>query len=331
MDARRRLSLALFTSLALGACAHDKPMSASPEPISPATVTAAVAAPPGSPNGGPISYAQAWGGPSPVPSKISSRPSPVAARLVNNPRTPAPSGRIPDPMTGAADERSDGALRSYAYAPGRVFSVQTAPLRVTSLMLEPGETLIDKAAGDTIQWQIGETRSGAGESERTLVLIKPMGAGLSTNMVLTTSRRVYLIDLTSAARAFDPAVSWSYPDAPSPRTSDPISPEVTAASAGVQTIARSAYRVSPKGRAPSWTPTAVFDDGRQTFIAFPPDLDRGPAPLLFVEETGDMVLVNYRQSGSVFIVDRLFEAAELRLGDKPPAIVRITRDPRSRR
>jgi type IV secretion system protein TrbG len=36
-------------------------------------------------------------------------------------------------------------------------------------------------------------------------------------------------------------------------------------------------------------------------------------------------LVNYRMRGDYYVVDRLFDAAELRLGEKHQDIVRITR------
>ena len=37
------------------------------------------------------------------------------------------------------------------------------------------------------------------------------------------------------------------------------------------------------------------------------------------------MLVNYRMAGRYYIVDRLFDVAELRLGEKPQTIVRIAR------
>lgn len=55
-------------------------------------------------------------------------------------------------------------------------------------------------------------------------------------------------------------------------------------------------------------------------------LDQGEAPPLFVVgPLGDSQLVNYRVSGNHYIVDRLFAAAELRLGENPQQIVRISR------
>ncbi|MFX8637211.1 TrbG/VirB9 family P-type conjugative transfer protein, partial [Acinetobacter baumannii] len=76
----------------------------------------------------------------------------------------------------------------------------------------------------------------------------------------------------------------------------------------------------------------AFDDGRQTFIEFPPSLAVGEAPPLFVVgPKGDAQLVNYRVSGRFYVVDRLFDVAELRLGEKKQAVVRITRGGDGRR
>jgi type IV secretion system protein VirB9 len=49
-------------------------------------------------------------------------------------------------------------------------------------------------------------------------------------------------------------------------------------------------------------------------------------PLFVIGPNGSTSeLVNYRVRGATMIVDRLFAAAELRLGDGPQQVVRITR------
>ncbi len=80
------------------------------------------------------------------------------------------------------------------------------------------------------------------------------------------------------------------------------------------------------GDKPVWRPLRAFDDGRQTFIEFPPSLAQGEAPPLFLVGADKKAeLVNYRISGRFYIVDRLFDTAELRLGLKKQQIVRIAR------
>src|SRR3546814_6963715 len=80
------------------------------------------------------------------------------------------------------------------------------------------------------------------------------------------------------------------------------------------------------GDLPSWRPRRALDEGRQTFIAFPASIANGEAPPLFViGDGGRAELVNYRVQGRYYIVDRVFDVAELRLGLKKQKVVRITR------
>ena len=255
----------------------------------------------------------------------------------------APTGDAPTGATGRraiaaanatarAPSREDafvGGVQVFTWSPGRVFEVWTAPLRVTTLTLAPGETLVAKAAGDTVRWQIGEAVSGEGAGQRTHVLLKPLERGLETNLVLTTNRRVYLIDLKSGGvDAFNAAVAW---DADSIlAVGAPVDAGVAAPFREPVVMPRgeldARYRIESRGRRPRWTPTSVFNDGRRTFITFDADLQVDEAPVLFViAPDGEAQMVNYRQVGGLYVVDRVFDRAELRLGDRRPQVVRIRR------
>ncbi len=230
-----------------------------------------------------------------------------------------------------AASRSDafvGGVQVFAWAPGRVYEVWAAPLRVTTLSLAPGETVQSKAAGDTIRWQIGETTSGAGAQARTHILLKPLERGLETNLVLTTSHRVYLLSLRSgSAEAFNAAIAWDalQTDA-APADPAPAGEGVDTSVVRPQGPLDARYRIRPQGRAPRWTPTAVFNDGVRTFITFAPDVWTDEAPALFVlAPDGQAQLVNYRQEGGLLVVDRVFDRAELRLGAGRPRVVRLQR------
>jgi type IV secretion system protein VirB9 len=221
-----------------------------------------------------------------------------------------------------------GGVQVFAYDPGRVYEVWTAPLRVTTLTLSPGETVTAKAAGDTVRWQIGETRSGEGRTQRAHVMIKPLQRGLETNLVLATSRRVYLVQLRSGApEAFNAEVTWDVgavvDDAPPTAVAEQTDPTLVTPQAPLD----AGFRIAPKGRRPPWTPTAVMTDGVRTFLTFPAGVTTGEAPALFaLGPDGQAQLVNYRQQGDLWVVDRVLQAAELRLGDRRHAqVVRIDR------
>jgi type IV secretion system protein VirB9 len=220
-----------------------------------------------------------------------------------------------------------GGVQVFAYDPGRVYEVWTAPLRVTTLTLAPGETIVSKAAGDTVRWQIGETTSGEGANKRAHVMIKPLERGLETNLILSTSERVYLIELKSGPpEAFNAAVTWDLgavlPPAPA-RTAQAERPSLVTPQGPLD----ARYRIeSQKGHTPAWAPAAVMTDGARTFLRFPADLSAQETPALFaVGPDGASQLVNYRQQGGLWVVDRVLDRAELRLGEKHAQVVRIER------
>ena len=232
--------------------------------------------------------------------------------------------------TRAATEEPTGFVNAssvYPYAEGSVYHVYTAPGRITDITLQPGEALGAVAAGDTVRWIIGDTASGAGETRRSHVLVKPSIVGLSTNLVITTDRHVYHLSLTSTPRTALTALSWTYPQdqliALQKRT-EAIEAATPVTSGLAIDQLRFGYAVS--GDKPDWRPIRAFDDGRQTFIEFPAQIATGVAPPLFVVgANGSAELVNYRMRGRYYVVDRLFDVAELRFGLKRQQVVRITR------
>ncbi|MBV9840910.1 MAG: P-type conjugative transfer protein TrbG [Sphingomonadaceae bacterium] len=173
----------------------------------------------------------------------------------------------------------------------------------------------------------GSSTSGSGDTKRTHVLAKPFTAGLATSVVITTDRRTYHLALTSTSRTAMSALSWTYPQdqlialkaaAEQTRAAAPVA-------AGLQ-VDQLHFDYMISGDQPAWRPLRAFDDGRQTFIEFPASLSVGEAPPLFiVDAKGTASLVNYRVQGRYYVVDRLFDAAELRLGFKHQDVVRISR------
>jgi P-type conjugative transfer protein TrbG len=263
-----------------------------------------------------LSAADAWSASAPLksPQPVGSAAGPDAIAVANR-----------GALARSQPERFSGVLQVFDYAPGALYEVWTAPLRVTTLSLLPGERVQSLAAGDTLRWQVGETTSGEGPSSQTHVLIKPLDAGLETNLVITTSRRLYLVALKSAgADTFNAAVAWKPEPAAVSTPARAAAPPARAAAPRPDDLA--AYVVSSRGRRPAWTPTAVISDGTRTLIAFPPALSRGEAPLLFaLGPDGARQMVNYRQRGDLFVVDQVLSRAELRLGVRRPQVVTITR------
>jgi P-type conjugative transfer protein TrbG len=222
------------------------------------------------------------------------------------------------------------AVQYYDYLGGSLYQVVTAPGHITSIVLRPGERLIDMAAGDTVRWVIGQTTTGRGALAQTVVLIKPIRPNLATNLMIATDERVYMLELQSVkGHVYNAAIAWNYAEdqAAALERSRQLAASVQPAVGADPAPLNTAYAVETiEGNKPDWLPTRVYDDGRKTYIEFPENLGVMEAPPLFVlNESGDAQVVNYRVRDNVYIVDRLVRVAELRLGEGDQTIVRITR------
>jgi len=311
--------LALACACALSACVHPK----SPPPAivydAAAFLPAKVAPEP----------------PKPVEIVEVPKPLPLPGQLLPPPtvrsEAVSPRSRIDAANRAATQEPTAAgyvnAVQVYPWTDGALYRLYTAPERVSDIALEPGEQLVAVSAGDTVRWIIGDTTSGAGEARQVHLLVKPFAAGLTTNMVITTDRRTYHLALSSTDATAMAAVSWTYPqDRLLALKRQNATAEAAVPAAEGVAVEAIRFRYAITGDTPPWRPVRVFDDGQKVYIEFPARLDQGEAPPLFVVgPLGESQLVNYRVRGNRYVVDRLFAAAELRLGQAPQQVVRISR------
>ncbi len=230
------------------------------------------------------------------------------------------------------------AVQVYPFSGGALYQVYTAPGEITDIALQDGEQLVGAgpiAAGDTVRWIIGDTESGAGATKKVHILVKPTRADLITNLVINTDRRTYLMELRSTEKTYMASVSWQYPEDQliALRRQNQEAEAAAPIASGVD-LASINFRYAIEGDSPAWRPLRAFDDGVKVYIEFPRGIRQGEMPPLFViGPAGGSELVNYRVNRNYYIVDRLFGAAELRLGDKDSErrvrIVRTDGRPRS--
>jgi type IV secretion system protein VirB9 len=268
--------------------------------------------------------------PLPLPGQLKPPPSgPVAGHEPADPRA-----RVAAANRAARVEPAGAAwinaVQVYPFSDGALYQLYAAPGEVTDIALEPGEQLTGAgpvAAGDTVRWIIGDTESGAGAGRRVHILVKPTRADIATNLVINTDRRTYHLELRADPATYMASVSWSYPadQLIAVRREHQAAEDARPLATGVDLDALN-FRYRIEGDQAPWRPLRAFDDGRQVIIEFPDGIGQGDMPPLWViGAEGDAQLVNYRVRGSHMIVDRLFAAAELRLGGKHQKKVRIVR------
>jgi type IV secretion system protein TrbG len=266
--------------------------------------------------------------PLPLPGQL----KPLPKREVVLADTVPPSERIAAANTAAKVEPTRAgyinAIQVYPFTQGALYQVYAAVNQVSDIALEGGERLVSVSAGDTVRWVVGDTTSGEGKDAQVHILVKPIAPDLTTNLVITTDRRAYYLELHATAATYMASVSWTYPAsallALKGRAAQAQDAWATTVDPGLD-IEALRFRYRLEGEAP-WKPLRVFDDGAKVYIQFPANLKQGDAPPLFViGNDGKAALVNYRVKGATYIVDRLFAAAELRLGTEPQQLIRIVR------
>ncbi|MBK5958425.1 P-type conjugative transfer protein TrbG [Rhodoplanes elegans] len=213
------------------------------------------------------------------------------------------------------------AVQVYPFSEGALYQVYAAPGQVTDIALQEGEQLVGSgpiAAGDTVRWIIGDAESGTSAAKRIHILVKPTRPDLVTNLVINTDRRTYHLELRSTEKTYMASVSWDYPhDRLIALHQRNAAAETAAPVATGLEVDALRFRYVIDGDAPPWRPLRAFDDGKKVYVAFPRGIGQGEMPPLFIigPEGKTSELVNYRVRGNHMIVDRLFAAAELRLGD----------------
>ncbi|MGD9769839.1 MAG: P-type conjugative transfer protein TrbG [Pseudolabrys sp.] len=213
------------------------------------------------------------------------------------------------------------AVQVYPFVVGALYQVYAAPGQVTDIALQPGEQLVGAgpvAAGDTVRWIVGDTLSGSGQTAQVHILVKPTRPDLQTNLVINTNLRTYHMELRSTEKTYMASVSWQYPQDQliALRRQNAQAALTQPVASGVD-ISKLNFRYQIEGDDAPWRPLRAFDDGNKVFIEFPSGIGQGEMPPLFViGPSGNSELVNYRARQNYYVVDRLFAAAELRLGDK---------------
>jgi P-type conjugative transfer protein TrbG len=225
------------------------------------------------------------------------------------------TGRAPNIIT-------DGFVK-FAYNQGQQPIIKTNPFQETVISLEPGEKFTNVSSGDPARWSYSAAVSGAGSNQQQNILVKPSMSNITTNMVITTDRRIYNLKLIASENsASTKSVSFWYPDemvnAMNAQTLKNADQSTVASVPNVSlNNLNFNYKISSDvyfKRMPSWKPTRVFDDGTHTYIQFNEDIANKDMPALFIETGDNKELVNYRVKMPYFVVDKIFKKAVLVMG-----------------
>lgn len=201
-------------------------------------------------------------------------------------------------------------------------TIIATPMQICDVELQAGEEINEIIVGDASRWMLETGTMGhVSTGTTTHVFIKPVDAGLETNAIITTNRRVYHLRLVSRRSEYTPYVGFLYPEIVKKEKARKEAEEARArhwntmqADSGKNidlTSLNFDYKIEGKA---DWKPEKVYNDGLQTFIRLPEN-KRTDVPVLLVKQGKDKnMLVNYRVKGRTMIINGVFDNIILILG-----------------
>ena len=213
----------------------------------------------------------------------------LSAALLAAASTPLGAQVRPHPGTG------DPRIQSIDYTPDQVFQLSGAPGYAINVELSPDEQVENVAVGDSSAWQVTANHRGDRLFIKTLQPVP-------TNMTVVTNIRLYNFDLvpgTPSDIAY--TVRFHYPAAT--ETSDGAEDAPSAYGEG-------RYRLSGDK---ALRPSAISDDGRHTYVAWPKD--RALPAVYALNEAGQEILVNGMMRDEVYVIDSVSQKLVFRVDD----------------
>lgn len=210
-----------------------------------------------------------------------------------------------------------------------------SPLHLCDIELQAGERIQSLQIGDETRWSVEIAATGSGPNQVQHVVVRPGDIGIETSMLIATDRRTYRIRLKADKERYMLATSFVYPSTALERLRPRGATEPSSVSLGEGEAAAKPQVVRPlvgsmdalsfdyvlEGDDPPWKPVRVYNDGLQTVIEMPFAVRQTEAPALLVVRTeagpfseDEVVQVNYRVHGQRYVVDNVFDIADLIAG-----------------
>jgi type IV secretion system protein VirB9 len=218
-------------------------------------------------------------------------------------------------------------------------TVICAPLQVCDVELQAGEEVRSVQLGDNVRWSVEPAVTGVAPHEVQHVIVKPADVGLRSSLVIATDRRTYRLKLASDRTEYMASVSFTYPEQSQNRwarlsgarertgqakgmpSHDRSSSKRAATAVRTEVLRALSFGYELEGDDPPWKPARVYNDGLQTVIEMPFAMRQTEAPTLLVVRaeggiftSDDVVQVNFHVDGTRYIVDMVFDVADLVAG-----------------
>lgn len=239
------------------------------------------------------------------------------------------AGAVETPEASPYDQR----IQFVDYNNADVVVVRAEAGLGTRIVFGNDETILDVASGFTQGWEFSDRRNILFIKPRSIkgdsgqVPLEPVPGKWDTNLMVTTSTRLYDFDLrlvSAASRKNQPGatayrVEFRYPTERAAKAKAQAEQAATRSRLEKTPAPRNwNYSMQVGDNAGSITPTAAYDDGQFIYLTFPHNRDF-PAVFVVAPDKTES-LVNTHVDKDVLVVQRLAKELVLRLGSAVVAI-----------
>ena len=194
-----------------------------------------------------------------------------------------------------------------AFKNGDTYKIYVSPL-YQAVITFGNENVEYSETGDNVSFNTVEDKHS--------VRLKVVDEGLNTDLVVKTDQNIYYFKVTSTSYERNTIINFLYPQREESKKRQIEKTTERIATLNLDEL-NNKYSISKKY---NWTPVQIFDDGSKTFFFMPSKIQELPVFLIKADD-GEFATVTYRvkenESGlKLFIIDRLFKEAVLKLGDK---------------
>ena len=199
----------------------------------------------------------------------------------------------------------------FSYSPNQLYKIYCRMGFITDLAFKKGETINYVGGGDTAGWSISKTNVDGVEH----LLIKPVVETGTTNFFIATDKHTYQV-IVNSSNWYNPMVKWVYGQETITENllEKKKNERVITGNVNVSNITHMDFNYVASGNGNK--PELIFSDGEKTYLKFKSIKNKQVPIFVRAKNRKEMSLVNYTVKDNYYIIDKVFDVAQIRESDK---------------
>ena len=199
----------------------------------------------------------------------------------------------------------------FSYSPNQLYKIYCRMGFITDLAFKKGETINYVGGGDTAGWSISKTNVDGVEH----LLVKPVVETGTTNFFIATDKHTYQL-IVNSSNWYNPMVKWIYGQETITENllEKKKNERVITGNVNVSNITDMDFNYVASGNGNK--PELIFSDGEKTYLKFKSIKNKQVPIFVRAKNRKEMSLVNYTVKDNYYIIDKVFDAAQIRESDK---------------